>query len=47
MPAGYSYLYKGTKGSEAHATGYINTITDIIQWGRNKGLNDPKSQGDK
>ena len=32
MPAGYSYLYKGTKGSEAHGMGYINTITDIIQW---------------
>lgn len=47
MPAGYSYLYKGTKWSEAHGMGYINTITDIIQWGRDKGLNDPKAQGGK
>lgn len=47
MPAGYSYLYKGTKGSEAHGIGYINTITDIIQWGRGKGLNDPKAQLNK
>ena len=47
MPAGYSYLYKGTKGSEAHGIGYIKTITDIIQWGRDKGLNDPKAQLNK
>ena len=47
MPAGYSYLYKDTKGSEAHGMGYINTITDIIQWGRDKGLNDPKAQLNK
>lgn len=47
MPAGYSYLYKGTNDSEAHGMGYINTITDIIQWGRNKGLNDPKAQLNK
>ena len=47
MPAGYSYLYKGTKESEAHGMGYVNTITDIIQWGRNKGLNDPKAQLNK
>lgn len=47
MPAGYSYLYKGTEESEAHGMGYINTITDIIRWGRDKGLNDPKSQLNK
>lgn len=47
MPAGYSYLYKSTKGSEAHGMRYINTITDIIQWGRGKGLNDPKAQLNK
>ena len=47
MPGGYSYLYKGTKGSQEHGELAINTVTDVIQWGRNKGLNDPKAQLNK
>lgn len=27
--------------------GYIDTITGIMQWGRDKGLNDPKAQLNK
>lgn len=47
MPAGYSYLYKGTKGFNEHAIASMATITDVIQWGRDKGLNDPKAQLNK
>lgn len=47
MPSGYSYLYKGTQGSKEHGEAAINTITDIIQWGREKGLDDPKAQLNK
>ena len=47
MPAGYSYLYKGTAGSKEHGEAAINVITDIIQWGRDKKLNSPKSQLNK
>lgn len=47
MPAGYSYLYKGTEGFKEHAISSLATITDVIQWGRNKGLNDPKAQLNK
>lgn len=47
MPSGYSYLYKGTQGSKEHGEAAINVITDIIQWGREKGLDDPKAQLNK
>lgn len=47
MPAGYSYLYKGTDGFKEHAISSLATITDVIQWGRNKGLDDPKAQLNK
>lgn len=47
MPSGYSYLYKGTDGFKEHAISSLATITDVIQWGRNKGLNDPKAQLNK
>lgn len=47
MPGGYSYLYKGTQGLKEHGEEAINVITDVIQWGRNKGLDDPKAQLNK
>ena len=47
MPAGYSYLYKGIDGFKEHAIASMATITDVIQWGRDKGLNDPKAQLNK
>lgn len=47
MPSGYSYLYKGTDGFKEHAISSLATITDVIQWGRNKGLDDPKAQLNK
>lgn len=47
MPGGYGYLYKGTKGSKEHGESAINVITDVIQWGRMKALDDPKAQLNK
>lgn len=47
MPSGYGYLYKGTQGSKEHGEAAINAITDIIQWGREKRLDDPKAQLNK
>ena len=47
MPGGYGYLYKGTEGAKKHGELAINTITDVIQWGRDKGLDDPKAQLNK
>ena len=47
MPGGYSYLYKGTQGAKEHGEEAINVITDVIQWGRKKGLGDPKAQLNK
>ncbi len=47
MPSGYGYLYKDTQGSKEHGEAAINVITDIIQWGREKGLDDPKAQLNK
>lgn len=47
MPAGYSYLYKGADGFKEHAIASMATITDVIQWGRDKGLDDPKAQLNK
>lgn len=47
MPTGYSYSYKNTQGSIDHAKRLNDVITDIIQWGRDKGLDDPKAQLNK
>lgn len=47
MPTGYSYNYKGTQGFDEHAKRSMETITDVIQWGREKGLDDPKAQLNK
>ena len=47
MPGGYSYLYKNTDGAKRHGELAINTITDVIQWGRDKRLHDPKAQLNK
>lgn len=47
MPGGCSYLYKGTDGAKEVGEAYYNVIADIIQWGRDKGLNSPKSQLNK
>lgn len=47
MPAGYSYNYKGTQGALDHAKQLNDVVTDIIHWGREKGLNDPKAQLNK
>lgn len=47
MPGGYSYSYRGTEGFDKHAKDAMETITNIIQWGRNKGINNPKTQMEK
>lgn len=47
MPGGYGYLYKGTQGFTEHAISTMATITDVIQWGRDRGLDDPKAQLNK
>ena len=47
MPEGYSYNYTGTKGFRDHADLAMEEITKIIQWGRQKGLKDPKAQLNK
>jgi NTP pyrophosphatase (non-canonical NTP hydrolase) len=47
MPAGYSYNCKGTEGFDSHAKFAMDVITDVIQWGRDKGLDDPKAQLNK
>ena len=47
MPGGYSYNYKNTEGAKEHALSGYSTLVDVIQWGREKGLNDPKAQLNK
>lgn len=47
MPSGISYLYRGTKGAKEHGEFAYDTIFEVINWGRDKGLNDPKSQLNK
>lgn len=47
MPGGYSYNYKDTEGAKEHAIDGYSTLVDVIQWGREKGLNDPKAQLNK
>lgn len=47
MPSGISYLYRGTKGAKEHGEFAYDTIFSVINWGRDKGLNDPKSQLNK
>ncbi len=47
MPGGYSYNYKNTDGAKEHAIDGYSTLVDVIQWGREKGLDDPKAQLNK
>ena len=47
MPGGYSYNYKNTEGAKENALSGYSTLVDVIQWGREKGLNDPKAQLNK
>ena len=47
MPGGYSYNYKNTDGAKERAIDGYSTLVDVIQWGREKGLNDPKAQLNK
>ena len=47
MPGGYSYDYKNTEGSREHAIDGYSALVDVIQWGREKGLHDPKAQLNK
>lgn len=35
------------QGEREHAMGGYSTLIDVIEWGRNKGLNDPKAQLNK
>lgn len=46
MP-GISYLYKNTAGAREHAKFGYDTLFDVINWGREKGLDDPKAQLNK
>lgn len=46
MP-GISYLYKNTQGAREHAKFGYDTLFDVINWGREKGLDDPKAQLNK
>ena len=47
MPGGYSYNYKNTDGAKENALSGYSTLVDVIQWGREKGLDDPKAQLNK
>ena len=47
MPSGISYLYRGTKGSKEYGEFAYDTIFAVINWGRDKGLDDPRSQLNK
>ena len=47
MPGGYAYLYKNTDGAKHKGEQAISVITDVINWGRDKGLDDPKAQLNK
>lgn len=47
MASGISYQYKGTNGCKEVGEAYYNVISDIIMWGRDKGLDDPKAQLNK
>lgn len=47
MPTVCSYAYKGTKGAKEQGEELYNVISDIILWGRDKGLEDPKAQLNK
>lgn len=47
MSGGIGYLYKNTDGAKKHAQSGYDTLVDVIQWGRDKGLDDPKAQLNK
>ena len=42
-----SYLYKNTKGAKEHAEFGYEVLFDVINWGSEKGLDDPKAQLNK
>lgn len=44
---GYSYLYKNTEGARERAKFGYDALFDVINWGREKGLDDPKAQLNK
>ena len=43
----YNILCKHTEEFKRHAESSMSTIVDVINWGRDKGLNDPKAQLNK
>lgn len=45
--SGISYLYKNTEGAKRHAEFGYEALFNVIQWGREKGLDDPKAQLNK
>lgn len=47
MSGGIGYLYKNTDGAKKHAQSGYDTLVDVIQWGRDKCLSDPKAQLNK
>lgn len=47
MPAGFNYLYKEADGFNERAVRALETVSDVIMWGREKGLDDPKAQLNK
>lgn len=47
MTAGVGYLYKGTEGAKRQGEAAYNAIFDVINWGREKDLIDPKAQLNK
>lgn len=44
MPSGYSYSYGNTEGSKRHAEQLNEVFTNIVRWGRDRGIDDPKAQ---
>lgn len=47
MPSGYSYLYSGTEGAKRHGEQLNEMFTNIIRWGQDRGIDDPKAQLNK
>ncbi len=47
MKDSYNILCKHTEEFKRHAESSMSTIVDVINWGRDKGLNDPKAQLNK
>lgn len=47
MSISNGYLYKNTEGANKIAREQFETVFDVINWGREKGLKDPKAQLNK